>query len=660
MLVKWKMPKTIQWVVKLFFLFLLVFTLFRVSTFIAFKPADIGLTDVIKSFILGVRFDIRWISIVLIPMVAFSFVPQLSPYSSDKTRSFWVSYLAIATFILMFFFGADYGHFAYVSTRLNASALNFYEDAKISFEMLWQSYPLIWMLMALVVVGIIFYWLYKRTHQKVEEKNNQAEINYRNRWYIVVLLFLLWGVYGNIGTKPLQWNDAFIFKDNFKSYLALNPLENFFTTLRFRKPTANNELAKKHYETIASFLQLDSLTKVNESYERLVYPNSHALESKPNIVLVICESFSMYKSSMSGNPLNATPYFNSISKQGIFFDRCFTPHFATARGVFATLTGIPDVQLSKFSSRNEESLNQHTIINNFEDYEKYYFIGGSSEFNNYRGLLNNIKNVRLYEEGKYTSPKVNVWGISDKDLFAESNTVLKNEVKPFFAIIQTADNHRPYTIPEKDSDFKKKIFLKDTLEKYGFESNEEYNAFAYMDYAIEHFLETAKKEKYFQNTIFVFVGDHGVEGNATAIYPNVWTKNRLSDEHVPLLFYSPALLSAAYHNEVVSQIDVLPTLAGLVHQPYVNTTLGRDVLYANKKTNGAFVIHHDEGKIGWVTDSFYFVKNIRFEQEELLPLKSNELNISKEEENNLKKKYSTFTTAFYETAKWMLLNNKEK
>jgi glucan phosphoethanolaminetransferase (alkaline phosphatase superfamily) len=101
------------------------------------------------------------------------------------------------------------------------------------------------------------------------------------------------------------------------------------------------------------------------------------------LFLVICESFSMYKSSMSGNPLNTTPYFKELCDNGIFFEKCFSATFGTARGVFAILTGIPDVQLSKFSSRNPEALDQRVIINNFEDYEKFYFIGGSSEFNNF-------------------------------------------------------------------------------------------------------------------------------------------------------------------------------------------------------------------------------------------------------------------------------------
>ncbi len=658
MLLKWKVPKTIQWVVKLFFIFFTIFTLFRLSTYFMFKPDNIIFSDVIPSFLLGALFDIRWICFLLLPIVLFSFIPGCSPYSSTKARSIWVTYLAVGTFLLMFFFGADYGHFSYVSTRLNASALNFVEDASISMEMLWQSYPLFWMVLALLGVGYLFYWLYKKTHQKVEEKNTHHEIVYIRRWYGVITFLLLWGIYGSTNLTPLKWVHAFKYKDNFKSYLALNPLQNFFTTLRFRKPELDNQKAVENYASIASFLTLDSTALKEKSYNRWIYPGSRALESKPNVVLVICESFSMYKSSMSGNPLNTTPYFNELCKNGVFFNRCFTPHFATARGVFATLTGIPDVQLSKFSSRNDLSLQQHTIINNFEDYTKQYFIGGSSEFNNYRGLINNIKDVKLYEEGSFNAPKVNVWGISDKDLFLEANKVLKQQTKPFFTIIQTADNHRPFTIPPTDNDFIKRMMPKDSLEKYGFESIDELNAFAYSDYCIKVFIEAAKKEAYFHNTLFVFIGDHGVAGNAKAIYPNSWTDNRLSDEHVPLLFYAPSLLSPKQHEEVVSQIDVLPTIAGLIHQPYQNTTLGRDLFNPAKKENGAFIIHHDEGKIGWVTDSFYFVKNIRFEQELLLPVLSNTPFWNQEQEQLIKKKYSAFTSAFYETAKWMLVHNK--
>ncbi len=657
MLIRWKVPKTIQWVVKLFFIMLLVFTIFRLSTYIAFHPDSVGILDALPSFALGVAFDIRWICFLLLPIVLFSFVPKFSPYSSDTAKKVWTAYLAVSTFVVIFFFGADYGHFAYVSTRLNASALNFAEDAKISAEMLWESYPLFWMMLGLVIVGYTFFKMYNRTHQRVEKNNSHKEIDYRRNWYLMVTFFMALGIYGSFSFKPLKRDDAFILRDNFKAYLALNPLQNFFTTLRFRQPQMTDLKVKDYYPLINDFLQLDN--KNADGYSRSIFPGSGSLESKPNIVLVVCESFSMYKTSMSGNTLNATPYFNQMTKDGIFFNRCFTPHFATARGMFATLTGIPDVQMSKFSTRNEESLDQHTIINNFEDYNKHYFIGGSSEFNNYRGLIGNIKDVQIHEEGSFKSPKVNVWGLSDKDLFLEANKVFTTEQKPFFAIIQTAGNHRPYTIPETDKDFQRKELPKDTLLKYGFLSSEEYNAMRYFDYSFQNFIETAKKQSYFHNTIFVFVGDHGIAGNARSVYPNVWTDQRLSDEHVPLLLYAPSLLLPQQRTEVVSQIDVLPTIAGLVHQPYTNTTLGRNLLDPQKKNNAAFVIYHDEEKIGWVTDSFYYMKSLRFPEEALYPLNSNTANWTKQQQTEIKQKTSVMVSGFYETAKWMLVNNKK-
>lgn len=120
---------------------------------------------------------------------------------------------------------------------------------------------------------------------------------------------------------------------------------------------------------------------------------------------------------MSGNPLNTTPFFDSLSRNGIFFERCFTPHFSTARALFAILSGIPDAQLFKFSSRNPEAVIQHTIVDNLVDYEKHYFLGGDAEFGNFEGLLKNIDGLQMHTGKRQGVPEVNVWGISDKDLF---------------------------------------------------------------------------------------------------------------------------------------------------------------------------------------------------------------------------------------------------
>lgn len=656
MLVRLKIPKTILWVIRLTLIFLLIFTVFRMATYFAFHPDNFSLGDLLPSFIMGIRYDLRWISIVLLPIVLVSLIPKLSPFYSPRTKKWWTWYLAIVTFFIFFFFAADFGNFSYNRTRLDAGALNFVEDADISLSMMFQTYPMVWMILGLFVAVLFFRWMYHQSHWQVVNKTDGKKIPYRRKYFIITALILGFFIYGKLSSSPLTWSDSFVFHDSFKSYLALNPLQNFFTTLKFRKPQFNEQKARDAFPLMAEWMQLPQNKEF--TYRREILPGSHSLESRPNIVLVQCESFSMYKSSMSGNPLDATPFFNSMTEKGIFFERCFTPHFSTARGLFAILTGIPDAQQFKFSTRNPLALKQHTIINNFEGYDKLYFLGGNPEFNNFDGLLGNIHGLQMFTEGKHKSPKLNVWGISDKDLFLEANDVFKNENKPFFAYIQTSDNHRPYMIPDSDSDFEKKTIPDDELNKYGFESLDEYNSFRYSDYCFQKFIEAAERTPYFANTIFVFVGDHGVAGNASATYPAAWTDQRLTDEHVPLLFYAPFLLQPQRRKEVVSQIDVLPTVAGMLHQPYVNTTLGRDLLDPDKKNNYAFITNA-AGRIGMVTDDFYFSTNLNFPDDHLVSIKNDGISYSPQQLDSVRHKLAAFASAFFETARYMIMNNKK-
>lgn len=552
MFTQYKIPKTILWVANLFVIFLLIFTFFRLTTFMAFKPDTLSSSDVIPSFLLGIRYDIRWISIILLPIVLFSIRPSLSPFFSLRNKKWWTWYLAVVTFIVFFFFAAGFGSFSYNRTPLDAGAMNFAEDFSISIKMIWQTYPLIWMLAGLVVAVLFFRWMYHRSHWQVINKTEGKGIRHQRKFFIISLLLLSFFIYGSVSSSPLTRSDCFRFNNSFKSYLAINPLQNFVATLKLRNPDFNESKAKNYFPLMAEWMSLPAGSDF--TYRRVVGPRSSSFESRPNIVLVQCESFSMYKSTMSGNPTNASPFFDSLCKQGIFFDRCFSPHFSTARALFAILSGIPDAQLFKFSSRNEKAVHQRTIVNDFEGYEKHYFLGGSPEFNNFQGLLNNIHDLQMHTGDSIQAPKINVWGVSDKDLFLAANNEFRKKETPFFAYIQTSGNHRPYnkTIPETDTDFVRITIPEVELKKYGFESLDEYNCFRYSDYCFQKFIEAAKKEDYFHNTIFVFVGDHGLAGNANAVYPAIWTQQRLTDEHVPLLFYAPDLLVPQRRPEVVT------------------------------------------------------------------------------------------------------------
>jgi phosphoglycerol transferase MdoB-like AlkP superfamily enzyme len=255
-----------------------------------------------------------------------------------------------------------------------------------------------------------------------------------------------------------------------------------------------------------------------------------------------------------------------------------------------------------------------------------------------------------------------VWGISDKNLFLEANKVLKEQTRPFFAIIQTADNHRPYTIPAEDRPHLQLRNLPgDSLRKYGFSSNEELNAFTYMDYTYKTFFEAAAKEKYFNNTIFVFVGDHGIRGDAKDMFPKVWTEQGLTCQHVPLLFYAPSMLQPQVIDKKVSQVDIMPSVAALSGMPVRYTTMGRNIFDTATGVNSySFVLDPDEQTIGLAGADYFFQYSFRTKKEAVYSMKDNRVLPPGEPSAELLHEMRNLTMGYYETARYLLFNNKRQ
>lgn len=617
--------------------------------------------QVFSAFWLGLRFDLRWICLLMLVMLVLGSIRLLNPFNNRAARTGWLVLFGLITFTVVFFYALDFGHYAYLRQRLNASVLNYLEDAAISMDMVWQSYPVTWIVLGLLAATFIIIWILNRVLLKYNKIPVVKRRTPRVVWFIVFLLIFGAAIFGRFNQYPLRWSDAFSLGTDYKAQLALNPFESFFNTLRYRHSRYDAQKVKENFQLIAPYYGFDSSKAASLDFSRKIVATAPA--TRPNVVLVLCESFSGYKSSMWGNPLNATPYFNQLCGKGVFFDRCFTPAYGTARGVWALITGIPDVELANTASRNPAAVDQHTIINDFDGYEKFYFIGGSASWANIRGLLtNNISNLHLYEQDQFKAPVIDVWGISDKNLLLESGEILGKQKEPFFAVIQTAGNHRPYTIPTEDlNEFKLVDIPKDSLTKYGYETNEELNAFRYTDFCFQKFMEAEAKKPYFNNTIFVFIGDHGIPGNAGNMFPGAWTKSRLTSEHVPLLFYAPQLLQPQRVNRIASQVDVLPTIAGLCKLSYTNTTLGRDLMDSlNYPKQLAFIVDPDNGMAGIVNDSIFYRHSIlsnKKDGEVASIIQGRTFNLKTENEMM---PFMQLTDAILETSRYLLLNNKKK
>lgn len=656
----------LRWVLMVSIFLLALMSLARLVSYMVFAVPGASGGSVLPAFWLGFRYDSRVVAILALFLLILGSIPPINPFKHTRTQKIWTLVLGLVFLLLILFYVVDFLHFRYLNQRLNASAIGFLQDAGISASMVWQTYPVIRLLIAVVIITWLMIravkWIFKQAQKSAYRPVKRVS------WVFPVILILLLAVsiFGRIGQYPLRWSDAFNLGSDFKANIALNPLQSFFSSFSFRTSSYDLATVQKGYGQMADWLGVEEKDSSRLNFQRLVQPDTIANwtgSGTPNIVLVICESFSGYKSSMWGSPLNTTPYFASLCKEGLFFDNCFTPTIATARGVWATITGIPDVELVKTASRNPMMVDQHTILNDFKQHKKYYFIGGSTSWANIRGILNNnIEGLTIFEENDYKVPRIDVWGISDKHLFLEADKVLETEKEPFFAIIQTADNHRPYTIPEEDREALGLVdFPLDSLRKYGFESNAELNAFRYTDYCFKAFMEKAKTSPYFANTIFAFVGDHGIAGNAGPLFPASWTKNSLSSNHVPLLFYAPGKIPEKRLHDVASQLDVLPTLAGLANIPYRNTTLGRDIVKAHFSGNGsdnrAFILDINNKNRGLIYGNYYFNRSLQGDVESMEWADFSQPAAGEKPATDW---YNWWSKTYFETARYMLLHNKKR
>jgi phosphoglycerol transferase MdoB-like AlkP superfamily enzyme len=154
----------------------------------------------------------------------------------------------------------------------------------------------------------------------------------------------------------------------------------------------------------------------------------------------------------------------------------------------------------------------------------------------------------------------NAWGVSDEDLYRwvmEQADTSAAAGEPFYHFVMTTSNHRPYTFPEGRIDMPSHSG-RDAAVKY-------------TDYAIGRFLEEARSKPWFDNTIFVIVGDHCASSAGKTDVP-------VNNYHVPLIVYAPGIVEPRAVDTLSSQIDYAPTLFELMGWSYVSEFYGKDIL----------------------------------------------------------------------------------
>ena len=586
--------RSIRFILKIYLLALSVFSVFRIMLFLSefdrIDEKEVAILTIIKSFIMGVRFDIVISGYILILPTLIFLTLEVIGFRSKSIKQFFFYWIYILFTIAFTVSTADIPYFNQFYDRFSVGAFEWMESYKIVISMIFQEPKYFLFIIPFILLEIVFYILLKKIF---EQENETQKINFFLNTFVslIFLAIVFLGIRGRIEEKsPIRIGTAYFSNNSFLNKLGLNPS---FTLIRsyLDSKDKDNRVVKFMDDKLAIEMVQKNLgitkTQYNSPIAREVQPDT-LLSAQPNVVLIIMESMSAAKMKRHGSAEELTPFLDSLSNNSIYFENIYTAGKHTFNGIFSTLFSFPALyrQHSMKTNNQYDGISTSLLKNG---YSTTYFTTHDSQFDNIEGFLrsNNFQNVISQSDYPVSEVKTTL-GVPDDFMFRFSipkiNELSERE-NPFFVTFMTTSDHSPFYVPEYFQPKAKAI---------------ESQIVQYADWSLQQFIQLASKEAWFNNTIFVFVADHGAAIDAKYDIS-------LNYFHTPLIIYAPELFKAnEVHQKIGSQIDVYPTVMGLIKQKYVNNTLGIDLLNEERK----FTIINDDDKVGILdTDYLCIMKN---------------------------------------------------
>ena len=642
------------------------------------EVCDLPGGDLAQALYIGAKFDARIAVFVCLPLALALGLPW-PERRLDRLRPWLAGLYGLTMLALSLVYVIDFGFFFYLRQRVDTTLFELIPDAAISAAMIWESYPVLWIALAVFLVTMLFAWIMRRLlrgHQGPDRLGWKT----RTGWTFSLVLALFLMAYGQLSSNlfPLRWSNAYFSPNRHLVLLALNPVQNLYDSyLALRSIQPDMAAVRTAYPRLAPRLGVKHPDAAKHDYWRIDSGRPAPPAGRPNIVIIQMESLGTPRTSLASGlftpghtiadpgPDDPTPNLRRLAANSLYFPWFMAPTRTTARAVFTTITGIPDVNRSGgTSSRNPALVDQFSIIGEFKGYDLTYMIGGSANWANIRGILtHNIPGLKLLEEGAWKAPNTDVWGISDLALLRESAAYYDTCANPFFSYIQTAGFHRPWTIPDDNAGFAARRVSADVVRHYGFENADEYNSMRFADHALGEFLRIARTRPWFANTIFAIMGDHGLNEPSPNV-PGGYLACRLQSNHVPLLIYAPGLpdLVRPGISELPSgQPDLLPTLAELAGIAYRNHGLGRSLLDPERiradqeGREHLFLGGDSEDAMRLIQDGYCY---LREGHEALYLLNGNGENLLNQERERATAMRQIADDMFH-TAKYLLFNNQK-
>ncbi|MEI6575372.1 MAG: sulfatase-like hydrolase/transferase [Bacteroidota bacterium] len=538
----------------------------------------------------GLLFDIVTTSyLIALPFVLFS-VTRLFNYKKKWLDTMMLLIIQLSLGLALMLAMADIPYFLYYNARINQGIFTWTDNPSGMAMAVIKDYHYYPFLLAFPVFMSLIVWLFVSLSKKwLTRYEKPMSFSRRLMFFFGSLLVLMLGLRGelNPANRPLRIEYAFKTPDPFANQLGLNPVFHFIQSqekFNFREMPEPEAI-----RNVQNYLGVTK--KFDSPLAREITSNSG--EATHNIVLIFVESLSASKigrfnPGFTGN----TPFLDSLALHCRMFDSVYSAGEHTYNGVFSSLYGLPTLIDNKVTSGSLTSSLSYAGLPQIlksRGYQNVFFCPNDREFDNFEGFLIPNGFSKIYDDKSFPkSTIVNGWGVSDHYLFNYALgqiDSLCSKKKPFFAALLTISTHSPYIIP---SNIPMRFKSEQAVDR----------SYEYTDWALKGFFKAAASKPWFQNTIFVIIGDHGQNFDKTYEMP-------LSYHHTPLYIYCPWDSVPKVYGKLGMQIDITPTILDILGFSYINNTLGIDLFRESRP----FAYFNGDTRLGCIDHEYFYIRS---------------------------------------------------
>lgn len=522
-------------------------------------------------YLMGLFFDLVNSCYVIIPLTLYVWLVPDKIFTKRWHRFILYGIFVFFTYSLVFNAVSEWLFWDEFNSRYNFIAVDYLIYTTEVLGNIQQSYPVGWIIGSVAVLTFGFVYLIRSWIQRTMAST--MAIGERTRWALsilvlpVLMFFIVKNTWHNISSNP------------FVNELSGNGLYELFAAYR------NNEIDfdrfynriedKKAFEIVRKLLLTPEAEYISDqpfSIERKI--TNPGPEKQLNVIMVSVESLSADYLGIFGNTEGITPNLDSLSKHSLLFTNLYATGTRTVRGLEALSLCVPPTPGQSIVRRpNNDDL--FTIGSVFRDkgYVSRYIYGGYGYFDNMNAYFSANDYLVTDREG-LSDDEIdyeNIWGVADENLFTLAQREIDKTVadgKPVFAQVMTTSNHRPFTYPDG------RIDIPSHTGREG--------AVKYTDYAIGRFIRECSKKPWFDNTLFVIVADHCSGSAGTTNLP-------VDKYHIPMMIYSPKHVQPGRMERMMSQIDVGPTVFGMLNFSYNSKFYGVDIFKLEPGRERAFI-----------------------------------------------------------------------